>query len=90
MRFMSNNMLTTQEIQCKDEIIDFTEQVLDARGLECDGRISKLSEEKLKEILEEIKTLRSSKRRRKRIDDDHDLTEEDDGSNKKEVLYINR
>jgi hypothetical protein len=29
-----------------------TEQVLDAKGLECDERISKLSEEKLREILE--------------------------------------
>jgi hypothetical protein len=52
-RFMSNNMLTIEESQHKDEIIDLTEQVLDAKGLECDERISKLSEEKLKEILEE-------------------------------------
>ena len=64
MRFMSNNMLTTEESQHKDEIIDFTEQVLDAKGLECDERISKLSEEKLREILEEVRKLR---RRRKRI-----------------------
>jgi hypothetical protein len=35
--FMSNNMLTTEEIKYKDEIIDLTEQVLDARGLECDA-----------------------------------------------------
>jgi hypothetical protein len=34
---MSNNMLTTEEIKYKDEIIDLTEQVLDARGLECDA-----------------------------------------------------
>lgn len=31
MRFMSNNILTTEESQHKDEIIDLTEQVLDAR-----------------------------------------------------------
>jgi hypothetical protein len=49
--FMSNNMLTTEEIKYKDEIIDLTEQVLDARGLECDDRISKLSEEKLEKYL---------------------------------------
>jgi ribosomal protein S13 len=68
-----------------------TEQVLDAKGLECDERISKLSEEKLREILEEVRKLRSTKRRRKRIDDDHDVKEEeeDDGSSKKEVLYVN-
>jgi hypothetical protein len=60
---MSNNRLTTQEIQRKDEIIDLTEQVLDARGLECDDKISKLSEEKLREILEKVRKLHSSKRR---------------------------
>src|SRR5919197_6411686 len=86
MRFMSNNMLTTEEGQHKDEIIDLTEQVLDARGLECDDRISKLSEEKLREILEDVRKLR---RRRKRIDDDDYLTEEDEGSSRKEVLYAN-
>jgi hypothetical protein len=71
-------MLTTEESQHKDEIIDLTEQVLDAKGLKCDQRISKLSEEKLREILEEVRKLRN--RRRKRIDDD---------SSKKEVLYVN-
>ena len=77
MRFMSNNMLTTEESQHKDEIIDLTEQVLHAKGIECDQRISKLSEEKLRELLEEVRKLR----RRKRIDDD--------SSSDKEVLYVN-
>ena len=72
-------MLTTEESQHKDEIIDLTEQVLDAKGLECDEKISKLPEEKLREILEEVRKLR---RRRKRIDDD--VTEEKG----KEVLYV--
>ncbi|MFL6403005.1 MAG: hypothetical protein ACJ71M_05975 [Nitrososphaeraceae archaeon] len=72
MRFMSNNMLTTEESQHKDEIVDLTEQVLDAKGLECDERISKLSEEKLREILEEVRKLRN--RRKKRKEDN--LTEE--------------
>jgi hypothetical protein len=45
MRFMSNNMLTTEESQHKDEIVNLTEQVLDANGLECDERISKISED---------------------------------------------
>ena len=48
-------MLTTEEGQHQDEIIDLTEQVLDIKGLECDERISKLSEEKSREILEEVK-----------------------------------
>jgi hypothetical protein len=51
MRFVSNNMLTTEESQHKDEIVDLIEQVLDAKGLECDERISKLSEEKLGKYL---------------------------------------
>ena len=57
-----------------------TEQVLDAKGLECDQRISKLSEEKLREILEEVRKLRN--RRKKRKEDN--LTEEQG----KEVLYV--
>jgi hypothetical protein len=55
MRFMNNNLLTQEKSQDKDEIINLTEQVLDAKGLECDERISKLSEEKLREILEEVR-----------------------------------
>jgi RNA-splicing ligase RtcB len=81
---MSNNMLTTEESQHKGEIVDLTEQVLDAEGLECDQRISKLSEEKLREILEEVRKLR---RRKKRIDDDDDDLTEEEG---KEVLYVNK
>jgi hypothetical protein len=78
---MSNNLLTQEESQHKDEIVNLTEQVLDAKGLECDERISKLSEEKLREILEEVRKLRN--RRKKRIDDDNVREEED-----KEVLYV--
>ena len=75
MRFMSNNLLSQEESQHKDEIIDLTEQVLDAKGLECDERISKLSEEKLREILEEVRKLRN--RRKKRMEEE-----------KKEVAYV--
>src|SRR5919197_3204563 len=77
---MSNDLLTAEEGQHKDEIIDLTEQVLDAKDLECDERISKLSEEKLTEILEEVR--RPHNRRKKRKDDN--LTEEQD----KQVLYV--
>jgi hypothetical protein len=80
MRFMSNNLLTQEESQHKDEIVNLTEQVLDAKGLECDERISKLSEEKLREILEEVRKLRN--RRNKRKQDDQ--TEEQGN----EVLYV--
>ena len=58
--FMSNSMLTMkeeEEEEHKDAIIAFTEEVLQARGIECDSRISKISEEQLKEILEEVRQL---------------------------------
>ena len=57
---MSNSMLTKEEDeqqQNEDAIIAFTEEVLQARGIECDSRISKISEEQLKEILEEVRQL---------------------------------
>jgi hypothetical protein len=54
-RFLANNMLTTEEMTNKDEIVRLTEEVLDARGIECDARISKISLQQLKEILEEVR-----------------------------------
>jgi len=80
MRFMSNNLLTQEEREHKDEIINLTEQVLDAKGLECDERISKLSEEKLREILEEVRKLRN--RRKKRS------VNQDSSNTKEELLYV--
>jgi ABC-type phosphate transport system auxiliary subunit len=60
---MSNNMLTIGEQQHKDEIITLTEQVLDAKGIECDSKISKISEEQLSEILEGVRRLRKRKKK---------------------------
>jgi hypothetical protein len=51
-RFMSSNMLNLDEQQQKDETVSHTEQVLDANRIECDTKISKLSEEQLRVILE--------------------------------------
>jgi ribosomal protein S13 len=50
-------MLIKEEEEHKDAIIAFTEEVLQARGIECNSRISKISEEQLKEILEEVRQL---------------------------------
>jgi hypothetical protein len=61
-RFMSSNMLTLEEQQHKDEIVSLTEQVLDAKGIECDSKISKISEEQLREILEQVRRLRKKKK----------------------------
>lgn len=66
-RFMSNKMLDLEEQQHKDEIVSLTEQVLDAKGIECDSKISKLSEEQLSEILEQVRKLR---KKRKKIEED--------------------
>lgn len=72
-RFLSLNLLTEEEKNNKNEIIEFTEQVLDAEGLECDSKISKVSEEKLKEILNEVRKIR--KKRKKNYDEDEDENE---------------
>ena len=55
-------MLDLEEQQHKDEIVSLTEQVLDAKGIECDSKISKLSEEQLSEILEQVRKLRKKKK----------------------------
>ena len=80
-RFKSANMLSEDEERDKQEMISLTEQVLDARGIECDARIAKISEDRLREILEEARKLRN--RRKKKTDDDRI---EEEG---KEVLYVN-
>jgi ribosomal protein S13 len=69
-RFMSSNMLTLEEQQHKDEIVSLTEQVLDAKGIECDSKISKISEEQLREILEQVRRLR--KKKKKKIEEDNE------------------
>ena len=69
-RFMTYNLLTLEEQQHKDEIVSLTEQVLDARGIECDSKISKISEEQLKAILEEVRKLRKKKKNEQDNDKD--------------------
>lgn len=46
-------MLDVEEEQQNDEIIRLNEEVLEAKGIERDPGISKISEEQLREILEE-------------------------------------
>lgn len=50
-------MLTREEEEHKDEIVEITE-VLDAQSLECDSKMSRISLEQLAEILEEVRKLR--------------------------------
>jgi ABC-type phosphate transport system auxiliary subunit len=70
-------MLTVEEQQHKDEIISLTEQVLDAQGIECDSKISKISEEQLREILEGVRRLRKRKNKKKSEEHREDKTQED-------------
>jgi hypothetical protein len=80
-RFMSYNMLTVEEQQHREEIITLTEQVLNAKGLECDSKISKISQEQLREILEAVRRLR--KRNKKKIEEGGE-----DNSKKEEVDVV--
>jgi hypothetical protein len=70
-RFISLDLLTQEEKSKKSEIISITEEVLDAKGIECDAKIAKVSEETIRNILEEVR-----RRRRKRAREDHELDEE--------------
>jgi ribosomal protein S13 len=66
-RFISYNWLNEEEKKRKEEIIQITEEVLDSKGIECDARISKLSEEQLKEILEEVRDKIKKKKKKNNI-----------------------
>ena len=71
---MSLNLLTQEERKKKPEIVAITENVLDAEGIECDSKISKLSEDKIKMILAEVR-----RRRRKSIQSGSVAEEEEQG-----------
>ena len=66
-RFISYNWLSEEEKRKKEEIIQVTEEVLDSKGIECDARISKLSEDQLKEILEEVRDKIKKKKKKNNI-----------------------
>ena len=70
-RFMSLNLLTQEEKDNKAEVISVTEEILDAQGMECDSKIAKVSEETIRQILNEVR-----KRRRKRATQDNAIEEE--------------
>ena len=62
-RFRSNNMLTEEEEEHKEEVVELTEDVLQAKGIQCDASISKIPEEELREILEKVRELRRKKKK---------------------------
>jgi hypothetical protein len=76
-RFKSANMLTEDEERDREEIIRLTEQVLDLKGIECDAKIAKISEDQLREILEEVRRLRRKKKKTYSDSTDINLNEQD-------------
>ena len=76
-RFMSLSLLELEEQQHKDEIVSLTEEVLDAKGIECDSKVGKISEDQLKEILEQVRRLRKKRK-----------TEEDNKRQKEEEISV--
>lgn len=75
-RFKSANMLTDEEERNRDEIVRLTEDVLDAKGIECDAKIAKISEDQLREILAEVRRLRRKKKKTYVDSVDIDLNEQ--------------
>lgn len=74
-RFKSANMLTEEEERDKEQIISLTEQVLESKGIECDAKIAKVSEEQIREILEEVRRLRRKRKQSNLLSDDETQTD---------------
>ena len=70
-------MLTNDEERDREEIIRLTEQVLDLKGIECDAKIAKISEDQLREILEEVRRLRRKKKKTYIDSTDINMNEQD-------------
>jgi citrate lyase beta subunit len=70
-------MLTEEEIRNELEIINATEDALQARGYECDERIDKMSEEELRDVLEEARRLIAKKKARKKQAESESETEKE-------------
>jgi len=82
-------MLTEDEERDKEEMISLTEKVLDSKGIECDAKIAKISEDRLREILEEVRKLRR-KRKKNNVSDDGSSNQEytDIQTDNKEAPYV--
>src|SRR5919109_3088117 len=89
-RFLTNNMLNTEETEHKDEIIKQTEEVLDVRGIECDSRISRLALDELKEILEEVRRRYKKKKTKRTITEKASSSSYDNAgtTTEEEIQYI--
>jgi hypothetical protein len=83
-------MLTDDEERHREEIISLTEEVLDSRGIECDARIAKISEDRLRDILEEVRRLRRKRKKNYLLSDDINLNEEHEviENDERQATYI--
>lgn len=81
-------MLTPEEQlpNNRQEMIDYTEDVLQSRGIECDKRISEMSEEQIKDILEEVRRLRGKGKKKKRNDISNDSQDADKEEQEQEIV----
>jgi hypothetical protein len=62
---MNRRMLTGEEQQHKEELITVIEQVLQAKGKECDEKIGLMSDQELLEILGAARVLRQDLKKRR-------------------------
>ncbi len=85
-RFLSYNLLTEEEKKDKDEILKLTEEVLNANGIECDSKISKLSRDQIQKILDEVRKLRKRKKGEKTDESKEQC--EDQETNEEKPEYI--
>jgi hypothetical protein len=85
---MTNNMLNAEEREHKDEIIKLTEDVLDARGIECDSRISRLPLDELEEILEEVRRRYKKKNKRTMTEKSSSSSNTEEEVVEEEIQYI--
>jgi hypothetical protein len=89
-RFMASYMLTAEEQlpENKVEILEYTEDVLQANGIECDNRISEMSDEQLKEILEQVRKLRKNKKKKWQHNKQEQEQEEESVSKTEEEISV--
>ena len=63
----NRGMLTAEEQEHKDELVEFTDQAMNAKGIECDEGVKALPDEQLAELLKEARALRNKKKKKKGI-----------------------
>ena len=78
-RFMASFLLTAEEQlpENREEVIAYTEDAMQAKGIECDNRVKDLSDEDLKALVEEMRRLRSRKKKKKPVEQEQEQEQEE-------------